>query len=541
MIEYATSLQVLMAMVGVVLLIGCANVANLLLARGHARAKEVAVRMAIGAGRLRLVRQFLTESTLLALLGGALGFVLARVGVEAIGALVGVGPTPVLLDLHPNATVLTFTIAISAVTGVLFGLAPAIGCTRVNVAPGLKATGTTMARPGRRWSSRQILVAAQITLCVLLVSSATLLGRTLWNLETRDSGFNRHNLLLFSLDARRTGFPVAQVPSLCDTLVERFVQRGDVLSGSCSRNIPVNSRGNARPLDVAGTAPQPVNARFVFTNMVTPDYFRTFGIGVVGGRVFGPRDSVDRERVAVVNRALVRFFFGNDNPIGRTIHFYQDDDHPMTIVGVVDDATRSLREEAPIPTVYTPLAQLLEPEGLVTMALRTRQGPLALAASVRGDVRTVNPDVVVDYIRSMDQQIGTVLVRERLVAMLSSAFGVLALVLSCIGLYGVVSYDVTRSLRDLGVRMALGAQRVDVIWQVLRSGLTVSSIGVVAGILAALAATRLLSTLLFGITARDPLTLVSAAVLLILTTLAASFLPARRAARIDPVVVLRAE
>jgi ABC-type antimicrobial peptide transport system permease subunit len=191
--------------------------------------------------------------------------------------------------------------------------------------------------------------------------------------------------------------------------------------------------------------------------------------------------------------------------------------------------------------VYTPLAQLLEPEGLVTMALRTHQDPLALAASIRGEVRAVNPSVVVDYIRSMDQQIGNVLVRERLVAMLSSAFGVLALVLSCIGLYGVVSYDVTRSVRDLGVRMALGAQRVDVIWHVLRSGLTVSSIGVVAGILAALAATRLLSTLLFGITSRDPLTLVSAAVLLILTTLAASFFPARRAARVDPVVVLRAE
>jgi predicted permease len=539
--EYATSLQLLMAMVGVVLLIGCANVANLLLARGHARAKEVAVRMSIGAGRLRLIRQFLTESMLLALLGGALGFALARMGIDAIGALVGSGPNPIQLDLHPNATVLTFTIVISVLTGMLFGLAPAVGCTRVNLSPGLKASGTAMARPGRRWSTRQVLVAAQIALCVLLVSGATLLARTLWNLEKRENGFNRHNLLLFSLDARRTGFPVEQVPALCDALIDRFVQRGGVTSGSCSRNIPVNSRGNARPLDVPGAAPHPLNERFVFMNMVTPEYFRTFGIGVAGGRVFDARDSANGERVAVVNRALVRFFFGADNPVGRTIHFYNDDGRPMTIVGVVDDATqRSLREEAPM-TVYTPLAQLREPEALVTMALRTEQDPLAVAVSVRGEVRAASPDVVVDYIRSMEQQIGTVLVRERLVAMLSSAFGMLALVLSCIGLYGVVSYEVTRSLRDLGVRMALGAQRVDVIWQVLRSGLAVSSIGVVAGVAAAIAATGLLSTLLFGITARDPVTLAGAAVLLMLTTLAASFLPARRASRIDPVLVLRAE
>ena len=538
--QYATSLQVLMAMVGLVLLIGCANVANLLMARGHARAREVAVRMSIGAGRLRLIRQFFTESMVLALLGGALGFALARIGVDAIGALVGGGPNPIVLDLQPNAAVLTFTMVISVITGLLFGLAPAVACTRIDIAPGLKTSAGAI-RPRRRWSPRQILVGVQIALCVLLVSAASLLSRTLWNLETRDSGVNRRNLLLFSLDARRTGFPIDQVPSLCNALIDRFVQRADALSGSCSRNIPVNSRGNAGPLEVPGAAPRPLNARFVFTNMVTPDYFRTFGIGIAGGRVFDARDSAAGERVAVVNRALVRTFFGTDNPIGRTIHFYQDDDHPMTIVGIVDDVIqRSLREEPPM-TVYTPLAQLREPEGLVTMALRTRHDPLTVATSIRSEVRQASPAVVVDYVRSMEQQINTVLVRERLVAILSSGFGVLALVLSCIGLYGVVSYDVTRGLRDLGVRMALGAQRVDVIWQVLRGALAVSSLGVAAGIAAALAATRVLSTLLFGITARDPLTLTSAAVLLILTTVAASLLPARRASRIDPVIVLRTE
>lgn len=213
----------------------------------------------------------------------------------------------------------------------------------------------------------------------------------------------------------------------------------------------------------------------------------------------------------------------------------------MTIVGIVEDATqRSLREEAPM-TVYTPLSQLSEPEGLLTVALRTRQDPSQLAAAVRGEVRAVNNHAVVDYIRTMEQQIATTLVREQLLAMLSSAFSVLALVLSCIGLYGMVSFDVTRSVRELGIRLALGAQRLDVLRQVIRGALSISSIGVIAGLLGALAATRLLSTLLFGVTERDPVTLVATALLLIVTTLAASYLPARRAARVDPVTALRGE
>jgi predicted permease len=303
----------------------------------------------------------------------------------------------------------------------------------------------------------------------------------------------------------------------------------------------MSSRGNARPLDVPGAPPQPPNARVVFTNMVTPDYFRTLGIGVTAGRAFDTRDSSTAERVAIVNRSLVRFFFGNENPVGRQVHYSKDNEHPMRIVGVVEDATqRSVREGA-LMTVYTPLAQVLEPEGLVTMAVRVRSGPVALAASLRDDVRAVSPDVVVDNIRTMEQQIASTLVRERLVAFLSGAFGLLALAMSCIGLYGVVSFDVSRRLRDIGVRMALGAQRGSVVWHVLRTGLVVSLAGIVAGLAATVAATRMLSALLFDITSRDPLTLAAAATLLVLTALTASFLPAHRASRVDPAVVLRAE
>jgi predicted permease len=539
--RYSGSLQVLTAMVGVVLLIACANVANLLVARGMARAREVAVRMSIGASRLRLIRQFVMESVLLALIGGALGFVLARMSLASIVALVASGPEPVLLNLQPNASVLTFTVAVSLLTGILFGLAPGLGCTRVNLTPALKTAGSRIGPSSRRRPIREVVVAAQIGLCVVLVAGAGLLGRTLRNLETRDTGFNRSNLLLFSLDARRTSFPVEQVPRLCDDLIEEVVRRGEVESGSCSRNIPVNSRGNARPLEVPGAKPQPQNARQVFTNMVTPGYFRTLGIAVAGGRVFDAHDSAKAEHVAVVNRALVRFFFGSENPIGRRVHFFQSDANPMTIVGIVEDAAqRSLREEAPM-TIYTPLAQLSEPEGLVTVALRTPHDPVAVARSARAEVRALGTAVVVSNVRTMEQQIGFTLVRERLLAMLSSAFGALALLLSCIGLYGVISYDVTRRLRDLGVRLALGARPLDVLRQVVGRALAVSAIGVAAGVVVALSATRVLSGVLFGIAPRDPLTLVSAAGMLLLTGLIASYVPARRASRLNPVVVLRTE
>jgi predicted permease len=294
-------------------------------------------------------------------------------------------------------------------------------------------------------------------------------------------------------------------------------------------------------LEVPGAPPQPLNARMVFTNMVTPDYFRTFGIGVVAGRMFDGRDSANAQKVAIVNRALARFFFGNDDPVGRSVHFYKDDANPMTIVGIVEDATqRSLREEPPM-TIYTPLTQVRQPEGLVTVALRTPEDPSSLSGPMRAEVRALAPDVVVDNVRTMDQQIGSELVRERLLAMLSTAFAALAVVLSCVGLYGVVSYDVSRSLRDLGIRMALGAQRLDLLHHVIRGALLISSTGIAVGLLAALVGTRVVGSLLFGVTARDPLTLAAAAALLMLTTVIASYIPARRASHIDPALVLRTE
>jgi predicted permease len=539
--RYADALRALMAMVAIVLLIACVNVANLHLARGTARAKEMAVRMSIGAGRRRVMVQMFTESLLLTLLGGTFGFVLARFVVGALVAIVGSGPNPILLNVHPNLTVVAFTLAICGLTALLFGLAPAVGCTRVDLTPALKASGAGMRRHARRWSTRQALVASQIALCVVLIAGAGLLARTLRNLETRDSGIDRSGLLLFSLDVSQTTFRPEQLPVLCQELIDRLVGRSQAESGACSRNVPIDTHGNARPLDVPGAPAQPLQSRYVFVNMVTPDYFRTFGIGMARGRVFEPRDAANGEPVAVINRAAARHFFGEEDPIGRRVHFFRDDGHPMTIVGIVGDATqRSLREEAPM-TVYTPLAQLRAPEPSLTVALRTAQDPSVLAASIRADVRALSPVVVVDYVRTMHQQIADALQQERLLALLSSAFGVLALVLSCLGLYGMVAYDIARRTRDLGVRMALGARRIDIVQHVLRGAVSASSIGVLGGLLAAILAMRVLASLLFGVTARDPLTLTCAAAVLVFTALGAAVIPARRASRLDPVVALRTE
>ena len=541
--QYATPVQVLMAMVGVVLLIACANVANLLLARGVAREREVAVRRSIGASQGRLIRQFLTEGLVLAAVGGTLGIVLARVGAGIIVGLVAVGPSPVWLHVQMNATVLLFAVAVSVSTGLLFAVAPAIGTTRAALLPGLKKSGAMVRPAGARWGSRHLLVMAQIGLCLMLVSGAVLLTRTLRNIETRDGGFDGQNVLMFSLDARGTAFPVAQMGQFCDDLVALLTSRYRLSAGSCSTSVPLDARGNAGPLEVTGApdAPASLDERLVFMNRVTSDYFRALGITTAAGRVFDARESATSERVAVVNRATARFFFGADDPVGRQVNFFKREDSPMTIVGVVEDTAQYNLRDEPLKTVYMPLSQVNEPERFVTVALRSREPLDALRSSLRGEVRSLNDDIVVDYLRGMDEQIDATLVRERLLATVSSLFGLLALALAGIGLYGVVAYDLVRRAREFGVRFALGAQRHDLLRQALTGALLMSLVGVGLGLLLAMAGARLLSSLLFGITARDPVTLASVAGFLVLTTIVASYMPARRACRVDLAAVLRAD
>ena len=435
--DYSTPLTVLMGMVGLVLLVSCVNVANLLLVRGTARANEVAVRMSVGASRGRLIRQFLTESLLFSLSGGALGLLLAGWSTWFIASLFLENQNPIVINAQPDVVVFLFTMLLSLLTGLVFGLMPAVNATRLDLAPTLKLRDVTSVGVGRL-SGRQILVAAQIALCLVLVFGAGLLVRTQRNLQQVQGGFATENILVSALDANDTTFPPERMVELCSSAVERLRDRTGAISGSCSTMSPVDTAFEGRVLGIPTPPPGP-GANRVSANTVTPDYFRTFGIDLVRGRLFTAQDTASAPRVALVNETAARFYFGGADPIGRPIAFGSKPDpaRVMTVVGIVRDARHSLRQSPP-RMVYQPLAQITQPPDTLTAAIRTTSDPTPAAGLVRGEVAALSRDVAVTWVRTMQQQIAAALTSERLLATLSTAFGLLALLLACIGLYGVV-------------------------------------------------------------------------------------------------------
>jgi predicted permease len=532
--QYRASLGVLMAMVVVVLIVACSNIASLLLARGSARTKEVALRLAMGAGRGRLVRQFLTESLLLAVTGGALGFLLARWGTVALASLFRVGQNPVVLDLDPNLAIVWFTVAVSIATAIAFGFAPAFRATRVELTPALKENGGYPHRSG--WTGRQLLVVGQLALCGLLVSGAGLLVRTLHNLQASDGSFNSENVLLFSMDTAGA-FPIERMPSFCGAVLERLRVRTEVVSASCSTSSPADSSDSRRGAVVDGSPAE----GGVFASVITPGYFHTFGIGLVRGRAFTPQDTPTSPKVGIINERLARAVFGDRDPVGRTFVFRSEAKVPIVIVGVAHDVPQhSLRETAP-QTVYTPLGQGGEVEWFPSLALRFSRDPATLVALTRAAVHEADPGVGITDVRTMSQQLDAALVRERVLATLSTAFSVLALILASLGLYALMSYDVVRRRREIAIRLALGARPAQVVGHVLRDTAILAGMGIALGLVATFATTRVLSSLLFGLSSRDPLTLAATTALLIATTLAAGYIPGRRAAHTDPTQALRAE
>ena len=538
--EYERPLQVLMGMVAAVLLIACVNVANLLLARAPARAREVAVRMSVGASRSRIVRLLLLESVLLAVLGGALGVLLAVWSTDFVSDLLGTGMRPIVVDVQPDRVVLIFATAVSLITGVVFGLAPALRTTGIDLPLTLKVGGTAAGSRRRRFGQHG-LVAVQVALSLVLVFGAALLGRTLQNLRTMDAGFHRDAVVLFELDTRDTPFPPERLEALCTNVVSRLTARPEVLSGSCSTMSPIATNTEGRPISVPGFAPGPADPPFVFANSVDPEYFRTFGIEFVRGQGFTAADTAASRLVAVLGQTTARHYFGDADPIGRTFSFGRGGPGPpITIVGVVRDARQQLRTALP-HMVYTPLSQRREPARGLLAAIATAGPTAGVAAAVREELRALTPDAALAYVRTMEEQIGAALVGERLLAVLSASFALLALLLACVGLYGVTSGDVARRSRDIGIRLALGARRAQVLGQILRQASAVTSLGVGVGAVAAIAATRTLSSLLYGIPANDLTTLFVSTALLMATALTAAYLPARRASRLDPAITLRAE
>ncbi|HEU4690183.1 MAG TPA: ABC transporter permease, partial [Vicinamibacterales bacterium] len=403
--EYESPLAVLMAMVGVVLLIACVNVANLLYVRGTARAREVALRMSVGASRGRMVQQCLVESFVLALAGGAIGLMLAGWGTRFVAALFSENQNPIVINAQPDGTVLLFVVALSILTGIVFGLVPALKATRVALATALRS-GTPGTVTSYRSPGRYALVAGQLALCLVLTFGAALLVRTQQNLQRVDGGFNTTNLLVFALDARDTAFPAERVVGLCSDVIDRIRTRPEVISGACSTMSPVDTAFEGRILGMP--APQPgVRADdTVFANTVTPDYFATFGIPVLRGRLFTPQDTAGSVRVAIINESVARAYFGDADPIGRAIAFGRkpDPSRALTVVGVVADARQSLRDTPP-RMVYQPLAQIAEQPVDLTAAVRTTGDPVSVAGLVRGEVRALTRDVAVSWVRTMEEQI----------------------------------------------------------------------------------------------------------------------------------------
>ena len=538
--QYSDALTVLMAVVGVVLLIACANVANLLLARATVRRHELAVRLAIGAGRWRIVRQLLTESLVLATLGAATGALFARWGSDLLVSLLDGQRGAVWLDLSLDGRVLLFTTVVTVVTALLFGLAPAWRAARIAPRAAMSSVGRGIAGGHSRFNPGKALLIGQVAMSFSLLVAAGLLLGTFRNIANLDSGFVPDGVLLVNADLQGTNVTGEGRGTLKESVLERLRGIPGVRSASASALTPISGSGWNGHITVEGYAPQNVNDAMVYYNAVSDGFLETFGTRLVAGRDFTARDRSGSGRVAIINEAMARKFFGEESPIGR--EFVEE--HPFgqrqayTVIGLVADAKYvSLREE-PRPTAYLAMAQTSMEDRRVSFALRTNGRPLALRAQVEAEVAAVHPAITLEVF-PFAAQVESSLSRERLLATLAVFFGVLALVLAVIGLYGTMSYGVARRRQEIGVRMALGAARSGVMRMILLEALWLIALGVAAGFALAAMGARWLESFLFGVTPGDPGTITLAALTLASVSLAAAAVPAWRAARSDPVAALR--
>jgi predicted permease len=547
--QFSRPLAILMAVVGLVLLIACANVANLLLARAASRQKEMAVRLAIGAGRSRLIRQLLTESVLLAAVGGALGLVLAFWSTDLLVAFMSSGRDPVHLTVRPDPWVLGFTAAVSILTGILFGLSPALRSTRLDLTPALKQSGgkepgTAPGRHARRHGIGRTLVVAQVSLSLLLLVGAGLFVRTLTNLEDVNAGFNERNLLLFGINPLQDGYKGQRLAEFYQELLRRVASQPGVRSVSMSGATLIGGGMSSLETFIQGYPPSQSDKDggvSAYNNDVGPNFFETLGIPLVLGRTIQDTDTAASPKVVVVNEEFARQFLGG-SPVGRRLGFDgKKSSGDYEIVGVVAGAKYDdLRREVP-PTVY--MATLQEPADLGAMhfEVRTAGDPNQMIAAMRRVAQGMDNNLALYDVRSQMEQINETLFQERLFARLTGFFGLLALLLGCIGVYGVMAFAVNRRTREIGIRMALGASRSGIMGMVLSETLVLVAVGIALGILGALEATRLISSLLFGLKPNDPLTIAGAALLMVAAAAFAGYVPARRASQVDPMVALRYE
>jgi macrolide transport system ATP-binding/permease protein len=549
--QYSQPLYVLTAMVGLILLIACANIANLLLARAEARRREMAVRLSLGAGRFRVMRQLLTESILLSLCAAALGILLASLGIRGLTWLLANGRENFTLHAELDGRVLAFTLLVAVSTGLLFGLAPAIQATRIDLTPALKETRAGAPRNRTRrfhlpFGLSHVLVVSQIAISLLLVASAGLFVRTLGNLESVNLGFNRENVLLFELNAAQTGYKESGVKNLYADLQHRLLLLPGV-RGATMATVPlVANSNNSTGISMPGAPPAGRRAPSTAVMMVGPAFFDTMQIPMLAGRAVGEQDREGAPVAAVVNEVFAKKYFPGQSPLGR--HFIafggsQQSGTDIEIVGLAKTARySSLKEETP-PVTYLSYLQPIPRWPITGMIfeVRTAGDPLALAGTVRKLVHEVSPGVPVAGITTQARQIDGTISQERIFAELCTCFGALALIMACVGLYGTMAYAVSRRTSEIGIRMALGAQRRRIVWMVLRQVLILGAVGVLAGTAAVWETTAFLKSYLFGLQPNDPFTLALAVSILAASAIAAGYAPAWRASRIDPMVALRHE
>ncbi|MGH9573508.1 MAG: FtsX-like permease family protein, partial [Candidatus Acidiferrales bacterium] len=524
----------------IVLLIACANVASLLLSRSAAREREVSVRLAVGASRGRLIRQMLTESVLLAGIGGIVGILAAQWMAKLL--VLFVTGTFGSLGSHLDGTVLAFSICVTLLTGILFGLAPALRAGRTNLANQIKGASNAHLRV----ALPNLVVVFQIAGSLILLIGAGLFVRTLQNLANQDLGFDQDHLMLVSINVQTAGYKPEQTPQLYQQLIERFEAIPGVQYATLDSDGPFSGSISTSNFAIEGRRGR--QSDLLKKELVGPHYFESEGIPILLGRDIEPGDRAGIPLVAVINEAMARKFFAGVNPVGKrfSLGWPFNPKEAMTIVGVAADARYySLRDAVP-PMEFGAAFQVPDPKTdnwafARDIAIRTIGDPTSVTASIRPAVKSIDAGIPVTSIRLFKQVVNNTLRQNRAIAELSSGFGVLTLLLACIGLYGTLAYRISRRTKEIGIRMALGAQQSSVMWLVTREGLYLIVPGIVVGVLAALASTKILASQLFGVSANDPVTFAVTSSLFLAVALVACWIPARRAMRVDPVGAMRCE
>jgi predicted permease len=533
-------IYVLMSLAAFVLLLACANLANLLLARAGARQREVSVRVALGAGRGRIIRQMLTESMMLSLMGGAAGILLAYAARNAVPHLLARSWAPPAFSAGFDWKILSFATGISILTGLIFGLAPAWDSARVEVGTGLKDSART-ATNRRRGLAGKAIVVVQVALSMLLVVGAGLFIQTLSQLGRVRLGFQPDHLLLFGIEPPQTSYPGAATIPLYRRIEDKLAVIPGVQSVTLTGLPLIGGNVSMHTIIPEGQQRKAEGNPSALSNYVGRNFFATFGIPIIAGRAFDGTDTETSVKVVVINESLAKKYFPNMNPIGRSFTYGWNNPMRLQIVGVCADAKYSHIRKEPEPTFYLPYWEEKNGVSGVTFAIFTHMKTDELAPLLRATVNAVDHNLPVLDVRTQNEQIASTMQNERIFADLTGAFGVLALVLACIGIYGIMAYGVSRRINEIGIRMALGAQPRRVLGMVLREASWLTGIGVAAGVCAALALGRLVASMLYGLKWWDPTTLASSAALLIAVAMAASWIPARRAAGVDPMRALRHE